>query len=296
MNPNTQLTNVEDYVKDNVVFSKASKESIPGDQGLTYHRINLNYRNPDGSIGEFVVPTEQLFSFGVSENTSAETKIVSGYSLPLCLMGKDESTPEEEAFVEMINDLVKHTKEHLVQEEVKQSLEMYELEMSDLKKLNPLYYKKVKGKVVEGSKPVLYPKLLVKKEKKTKEIAIRSVFFEQDTFDEDGEPKEIPPLDLVGNYCYASAAIKIESIYCGSGKIRFQLKVLEADIRLLGGNRKRFLRTKKKTVEGVNMKSVSAGSALGSSRKESDDEDELKDSDDEEELAAVSVLRKKKSI
>jgi hypothetical protein len=297
MNVNTQLTLAEEYKNDNVVYAKANQESIPGDAGMTYHRINLMYRNSDGTVGEFIVPTEQLFSFGVSENTSPETKNVTGYSLPLCLLGRDNSTPEEQAFVDMINSLVEHTKKHLLTDEVKSSLEAWELEASDLKKLNPLYYKKVKGKVVEGTGPVLYAKLLIKKNKKTSEIAIRTVFYEEDVYDEDGEPKEIPAVDLIGGFCHAKAAIKFESIYSGSGKIRFQIKVLEADIHRIGQNKRRFLRTRRKVVEKVNMRATNAASALGGNvEKKEEEEDELNNSDDEKEepLKKVSVLRVKK--
>lgn len=295
MNPNTQLTPASEFDTSNVVFSKATSESIPGAEGMTYHRIMINYRNPDNSIGELIVPTEELFSFGVSENTSAETGKVTGYSFPLCLSGRDGATPEEETFIDMVNNFVEHTKKHLLQEEVKESLERYELEPSDLKKLNPLYYKKVKGKIVEGTGPVLYAKLFVKKNKKTGELSIRSVFYEEGTYDEDGEPKEIPAVDLIGAYNHARAAVKFESIYSGGGKERLQVKLVEADVRVQGKGQRRLLRSKKTVTGGVgleeknNVKPAGAGPA-------DNKEDELEDSDDETVKKPTSVLRKKVSV
>ena len=57
---------------------------------------------------------------------------------------------------------------------------MYDLESADLKKLNPLYYKKEKGKVIDGSTPTLYPKLnWVKggKDKKREKIEMRKCIY-----------------------------------------------------------------------------------------------------------------------
>ena len=98
--------------------------------------------------------------------------------------------------------------------------------MADLKKLNPLYWKKDKGKIVEGTGPTLYAKLISSK----KHNKILSMFFNMD-----GD--SIDPLSLLGKYCYSKAAVKIESIFIGN-KISLQVKLYEAEIELMDSGMK----------------------------------------------------------
>jgi hypothetical protein len=125
-----------------------------------------------------------------------------------------------------------------------------------LKKFDPLYWKRDKankGKIVEGTGPTLYPKLIVSKQKPKKnqddkkmlqddenseqKLKIVSQFYDSST------GKDIEGLDLIGKYCYVTeCAIKIESIYFGAGKITLQFKVYEAGIELLNSGMKPLLK------------------------------------------------------
>ena len=97
----------------------------------------------------------------------------------------------------------------------------WELEMSDLKRFNPLYWKMEKGKVVEDKGPTLYAKCLYDR----KNDKINTVFVNDET-------KEIiNPQSIIGQRCYVSFALKVEGIFIGN-KISLQVKLSEVLFRL----------------------------------------------------------------
>lgn len=227
MNGNTQLTIAKGYDVKRMVFSKPEVNSVPGTP-ISYKRINIGTVNPDGSQGELIMSTSRLFSFGVSENTSVESGAVNGYTLPLCLWTKDAPTDEEKAWTTTFNNIVDNCIKHILS--IKDDIEKYDLEERDLKKLNPLYWKREKGKIVEGQGPTLYAKLIESK----KNNKILTNFYNAET----GE--DIDPMSLKGKYCYVDAAVKLESIYIGN-RISLQVKLYEAGVKLLESGPKRLL-------------------------------------------------------
>ena len=234
----TQLTSAIGYDTSNMRFSKPIVGTIPDSKPLiSYRRINITTINPDGSEGELILPTDEVFSFGVSENTNIETGKVNGYVMPLCLHNKTGATASEKAFTDTIDKVVERSKKHLIDN--KDEIEQFVLEMNDLKKLNPIYQKREKGKIVEGSSPTLYAKLIVSK----KQDKIVSYFF-----DKNGDP--INALDLLGKYCFATAAIKIESIFIGN-KISLQVKLYECEVRMTNTGMRRLLTVRPESVSKV---------------------------------------------
>lgn len=215
---NNQLTQVSEYDVQKMIFSEPQSNSIPNTT-ISYKRINISTLNSDGSIGDLILPTERSFCFGVSENKNIETQKVNGHVLPLCLWNKEGASAQEKAWTDTFDRIVEQCKSHLI--ENREEIEQYDLSMADLKKLNPLYWKRDKGKVIEGTGPTLYAKLIESK----KNDKILSMFFNKNN-----EP--IDPLSLLGKRCFAKAAIKIESIFIGN-KITLQVKVYEAEIELL---------------------------------------------------------------
>lgn len=217
---NTQLTSASGYNTDRMVFSEPQKGSIPNTiPAINFQRILISTKNPDGTQGELILPTSRLFSFGVSENKNPETGKVNGYVLPLCLHNRDGATKEERAWSETFDNIVDKCKEFLVDN--RDDIEQYELELTDLRKFNPLYYKKERGKIVEGTGPTLYSKLIVSK----KHNKIVTMFFDKNN-------KPIDALDLLGKYCYVRGAVKIESIFIGN-KISLQVKLYEAEAEMV---------------------------------------------------------------
>jgi hypothetical protein len=229
MSENTQLTTASGYDIKRMLFSEVQNGSIPNSvPQINYKRINIQTVNEDGTTGDLIIPTSKLFSFGVSENTDIATGKVNGYVMPLCLWNRDGATKEEKNWSDTFNNIVENCKDHLIAN--REEIEMYELERRDLKKLNPLYYKREKGKIVEGTGPTLYAKLIVSK----KLNKILTMYF-----DFNGEPMD--PLSLLGKYCYTNAAVKIESIFIGN-RISLQIKLYECEVKIMDTGMKRLLR------------------------------------------------------
>ena len=212
---NNQLTSAFGYDVKNMFFSEPVVCTIPK-TSISYKRVYINTQNPDKSVGDLIMQTERVFSFGVSENVDQVTKKVNGYVLPLCLYSRNKPTKAEKEWVETFNKIIERCKDYIL--ENKEALGLYDLTKQDLKKLNPLYYKKEQGKIVEGSGPTLYTKLMESK----KNNKINTMFF-----DKNGET--IDPLSIMKKYCYTTAAVKFESIFIGN-KISIQIKIYEAQI------------------------------------------------------------------
>ena len=232
---NTQLTDPKGFDPTRMIFSKPEVKQIPNDDPsapkMTYKTIRLGVRNSDGTRGDLVFGTSEVFSFGVSENTEMGSQKVNGYTVPMCLWNKDGATTEEKSFTDTFDNSIAHCKKHIMG--VKDDIEKYDLEESELKKLNPLYWKRDKGKIVEGVGPTLYAKLLFKKG------ADGGKILTDFTHIETGE--SIDPLTLAKKYCFVTGAIKFESIYIGT-KISVQIKLVEAIVRPLDTGAKKLLR------------------------------------------------------
>jgi len=224
---NTQLTSAFGYDVKNIRFRKPVDGSILNDT-VKFKRIAIGTRNPDGTLGELIIPTLSVYSFGLSENVNPQTSKTDGYSLSLCLYSKDNPTDEQKKWVDTFNSIVDHIKQYLLDH--KDDIEKYELESADLKKLNPLYYKKDKGKIVDGTGPTLYAKVM-----QNKKSNITTPFC-----DENGN--DIDPMSILGKRCYSTAAIKFEGIFIGA-RVSLQVKVYEAKIKLIDSAPKRFLQS-----------------------------------------------------
>lgn len=287
---NNQLTSVEDLVISNIMFSELKKEKIPGKaddkKALTYDRINFSYKNSDGTIGDLIIPTTRVFSFGVQQNTDQKTGEPSGYQMSLCLWSKNGATQEEKAWTDKFNEVCSYIKQQLLDN--KEEYEFYELEEPHLKKINPLYWKKEKGKVVEGTGPTLYIKLLESK----KHNKIMTMFF-----DKNGDP--IDPLTLQGKYCNCQGAIKFESIYHSGDKYSLQLKLYEcADVEMIDLGMKPLLRRNNKPVSSLmtgNSKNLNdiANEVEKEKKKKDDDAGSLNGDEEPPKPKEPAVVKKK---
>ena len=271
MSSNTCLSNPKTYDVSNMRFANAVKTELKEEGGpsIKFSRIPISSMNPDGSVGELVLETTELFSFGVSENKDKATKVVTGHTLPLCLWNKDGPSEDEKTLSDLILQIVEKCKDHIVTPEIKKSIGKASLVRESLLDLgNVLYFKKNEdGEVMPGVGPVLYPKLIESK----KNNKILTPFA-------DADGNDIDPKSLVGTMCFARTAIKIESLYIGS-KISLQIKLYDAEIRLIESGVKRLLR--RPIADSQVHVTQSAGSA--SSQKKSNDEEQIKDSENESE-------------
>jgi hypothetical protein len=287
MTENTQLTSASGYDINNIIFSDVQHESIPKSvPQINYKRIMIRTKNSDGSIGDLILPTEKLFSFGVSENTNQETGKVNGYVMPLCLHNRDGATKEENDWSETFTAIVEKCKDHLLAN--KEEIENFDLERNDLKKLNPLYYKREKGKIVPGTGPTLYAKLIVSKKLNNKILTMY--------FDFNGDV--VDPLTLLGKYCYARSAVKIESIFIGN-RISLQVKLYECEVKLMDTGMKQLLRrpeAQKRVLSSTSSKPLEEKSTNPTDGFASDGSVNDSDSDSEAEVPKEAEVPTKKIV
>lgn len=226
-NKTTKLSSTQNFDVNNIIFSDPIETKIPGTK-LSYKRINISVQYDDGSIGDLIIPTSKVYSYGVQENKDQITGKINGYTLPMCLWNKNGPSTEEKQFTDVINDITEHCKQHLIN--IKESIGNYDLEMRDLKKFNPIYYKKDdKGKIMEGVSPTLYGKLISsKKDSKNNEENSTTSNTKIITLFSNEEGEDIDPFSLLHKRCYVQAAIKFESIYMSGIKYSPQVKVYQA--------------------------------------------------------------------
>ena len=272
MASNTQLSDPNGFDFNNITFSKPETKQIPNDDPsapkMFYKTIRMGVRNPDGTRGDLVFPTTEVFSFGVSPNTAMGSSDINGYTLSLCLHNKDGATDEEKEFTDAFDGVINHAKAHVLK--VKDDIEKYDLDESELKKFNPLYYKRERGKIVPGSGPTLYCKLLFKKAKGGGKIVTEFTNMNTD--------QPIDPLTLQKKYCFVRGAVKFESIYIGT-KVSIQVKLVEALIRPLDDGPKKLLRPAAKS-EVTTTTSVT--DALDQDDDDDDDDDDGEDGSDDD--------------
>jgi hypothetical protein len=217
----TRLTCISKFNIDNVVFSESIIGTIGeanSKQQIRYRRVRYGIKNPNGSYGDLIMRHCRLYAFGIQESRDASRGDLTGYSIPLCMWDRSGASDDEKKFIEIINQITEKTKDFLL--ENKADIEKYKLERSDLKNLNPLYYKEEQGKIVETVCPKLYAKLIYSKKSDT----ILTSFYTPSGI-------KINPAELMDKHLYVTPAIKFESIFIGS-KITIQVKITEAIVEM----------------------------------------------------------------
>ncbi len=292
MSVTPQLTDPSNYdAKTNMVLGKPEKGTIPG-SGVTFLRVKIGTKYDKDTVGDLILQTSRLYGYGVQENKNPEGR-VTGHVFPLVMWDRQNPSEYEKQFTDTITNISNHCVDWLLDN--RDVVEKYDLERGDLKKFNPLYFKKEKGKIIEGKPPTLYTKLM-----QSKKSGIISMFINNDT------NKEVDAMTLLNTHCYAEAAIKIESIFIGN-KISLQVKLYEAVVTPREGGKKSLLRP---SAERIVMQSSNLKDALGgddskpaaveedTKEEESEEEDDASDgslsgSDEEEEEEKPPTPKKK---
>ena len=295
-----QLTSASGYDPSRLVFASPVANSIQnaGGPAINYKRVNIMTKNKDGTLGDLILKTPKCFSFGVSENTSMETQTPNGWSFPICLHTMGSPTQEEKEWVETFQNIVEVCKDHVMDN--KEEFDQFDLVRAQLGKMASCLYikkeryidpvtKKPKEKVADNAIPTLYAKLIYSK----KNEKFVTKFY-------DNDDNEADPLSLLGKYCYADCAVKIESIFIGR-KISLQVKLYEANFELASTGMKRLLSRAPQASQGrvLNQTPQNASAPLREDEELSDGS--LIDSDDDiQEIKAATppktVLRKIKKI
>jgi hypothetical protein len=208
-NRNTQPTLIEDFNVKNLIFDEPMFGQVPN-QPIKFHRINMGYRNPDGTDGELVFELKDYSSFGIQENRDAKTQELQGYSVGITFGEyKQEATDYDLKAVEVFDELVAKCKEYLLKPEVYKACKMKELYITDLRNMAPHGQKKDKetDEPIEGSHYSVYPKLMWSREKeyfdeKSGENKVVPSKFKTELWDDDeaqmGNKVVLDPMDCIG--------------------------------------------------------------------------------------------------
>ena len=217
-----QITSYEDLTPDNIIFNEAKEYKVK-DSKIKYKRIPIEVKYPNGKKGPLVMESPFLFSFGVNEKKSQETKKLVGYSLPVCPWSKDsEPNAEEQLFFEALNNIMGISTLHLESE--------YGADLASSLS-SPFYYKqeeyvdkKGKRKIRKdpSAAPVLYAKLIYS-EKSKKILSL---------FKTKGK-KDLNPFKYLDQYCNVKMALVIEGIFISKTVTSLQIKVHECYIKPL---------------------------------------------------------------
>ena len=199
-----QLTKPSQVRKESVIF-REPKIDKHGNESI---KIRTKYSK--NKLGPLVIETPFLFSFGVNERKSLDSGELVGYTLPVCLWGKDEEpTPEQTNFFECLTKLRDLCYEYLN--------ESYE-EVDEAERLRDILY--VIKKRDESIPPVLYAKLIYSR----KYDKILSLFRTK------GDDK-VDPMMYFEKYCTVKLALIFESIYISETSASIQIKVSECYVK-----------------------------------------------------------------
>ena len=100
-----QQSSYDRLTPENIIFNEVKEYKVK-DSKIKYKRIPIEVKYPNGKKGALVIETPLLFSFGVSAKKNQETNKIVGYSIPVCLWGKDsEPNAKEKAFFDTLNNL-----------------------------------------------------------------------------------------------------------------------------------------------------------------------------------------------
>ena len=217
-----QLSSYENINQENIIFNEAKEYKVK-DSKIKYKRIPIQFKYPNGKKGALVLESPLLFSFGVSEKKNQETKKLVGYSIPVCLWGRDSAPDQKElAFFETINNIVLMCQKHLENEfgpDLASSL------------ISPFYYKQIeytdkkgrtKTKADDTSAPVLYAKLIYSE----KSRKILSLF-------KGKGGRDLNPFKYINQYCNVKLALIIEGIFISKTVTSLQIKVHECYVKEL---------------------------------------------------------------
>ena len=217
-----QLSSYDRLTPENIIFNEP-KEFKVKDSKIKYKRIPIEVKYPNGKKGSLVIETPLLFSFGVSEKKNQETGKLVGYSIPVCLWGKDsEPNEKEKAFFDTLNNIRELCCKHLESE--------YGPDKASTLS-SPFYYKQVeytdkKGKKKtrqdESAAPVFYAKLIYSEKSKK----ILSLFNTK-------AKKALNPLKYVDQYCNVKMALIVEGIFLSKTVTSLQIKVHECYVKPL---------------------------------------------------------------
>jgi hypothetical protein len=335
-----QLHDIIDWDVNNILFGDPEYSTVPDSSPpISFVRIPILTTNQkfddegqlvvdsngvvanDDTVGDAVLGFDRMFSFGVSETTSPETKVVTGHSMSFAMWSREGAQEREINATRKIEGIIEKCKEHLLlvkNHENMKKIKKNKIEMGDLKDMDKLLYWKLddENEKVIGQGPTFSPKLIeykAKKDAKTgkeRPYSMSTVFYSEDDVDENGNPVELSPLDFLSTdsqkcFCYARPAVKFESIFISSKVTSIQCKLTEADVqrvqsgpqRLLHGRHKINVSTKTIINKSSKLNPLLSAPVATTESSEKEGENDNKSTNDDDELKPDSpVVDKKKKV
>jgi hypothetical protein len=322
-----ELHDIVDWNIDNLVFADPDPGSVPfSDPPINFIRVNLLTKNHkfdedgnieidengqtvnDDTIGDLTLSLDRMFSFGVSETTSQETKAVTGHSMSFALWSREGATEREICTSRKLEAIISKCKDHIIN--IKKDLKKPKMVRTDLKDMDKMMYWKEdeNGERVAGQGPTFSPKLIEYKARtdfktgKEKPYQMCTIFYLEDEVDDSGEPVEVDPLEFLSTktdkrYCHVRPAVKIESIFFGAKVISIQCKLAEADVAAVKVGPQRLLhgRHKIKVNKTVTINTPRNSNPLLSSKENTEEEEKESTKEHEEDELFEDVSEKNKT-
>jgi hypothetical protein len=222
-----KLSNVSNFDTNRIIFSKVQKKSA---NNITYNTISIKVKNTkfnsselDGTVGDLVFATSEIWSPGVQENKFAPGT----WSMPLFLYGMNGASDNEKMFVNVFNSIVEHAKNHIVGVRSDIGKPRLTVDSDSFEKFNPLWFKRDKetGEIEKDSSPVFYVKLMQNKRGGDYGDNVLSKFADATT------KKIIEFKDMINKKCNVKAVVKFESIFINAKTISLQIKLVDACVR-----------------------------------------------------------------
>lgn len=254
-----------DYSK--VHFSGPKTNQIPNST-LTYDQVDISYQEDNGALSKFYFTLpEELFSFGVQENKDpTDPTIVKGYTLPICLVDRQNQTDEQTTWIKHFDELIEHIKDKIIDN--KEDYGLDDLTRPELRNINPIFRRKTKDpktgkptqKIDPTGTPTLYPKLIYYKAKDQFITQIMNY-----------DNVNLNPLDLIGKRLKVSVLCRLESIFIGS-KLSLRITLQEAFVDPINYQQQNLLKrpSRKKVTENNNP--LLSNSTAHDSDSDSEDE------------------------
>ena len=212
----TQLVNYKDFNPKKMSFSKPRLIVNPKYSG---HRIFINYKNPDGSVGDLVLGLPTMYSMGIRNGRTEEddANTPPKYSLPLCLYDRDGATKEQLEVEKTFEKIGEAISDHIMK--IKKEIKKPKIGTHNLVKTCPLSWKlDDEGEKDTEAGPKIWPQLYI--DYKTKKL--KTLLYDDNGNDVDYDA-------CTGRGAMVTSCIKVQSIWVKSdGNSSTKLTVYEA--------------------------------------------------------------------
>jgi hypothetical protein len=234
----------DEFDENNMIFEEIKEGSIgSGKQAVKFKRVVIKYRQKDGKIVPLIIGTPPLFSYGVMENTSLETKKVTGYSLALYLPsdkkeekkeGKEEKADKSkkaEVKLHPLEDALHRARKRVVDFMIAnaEALELGDFDEAAAKHILPSLINVPKEKTKKHIKR-LFPHLMWYGPSDKGPEKMLTKFQKVVSLGMPGEDPKLEPLDpktCIGA-CKAIAGLQIDNLFVGAKVKSIQMKCPQA--------------------------------------------------------------------